>query len=404
MTPTILVLNAGSSSIKFQLFAVTADASLARRLKGQMEGIGGRPRLVAKGADGKVLTEQTWSDAEAPGVPAALDKVISFLRQTIGSLPTAIGHRVVHGGPNYSEPTVVTAAALAELERLAPLAPLHQPHNVGLIRLILARQPHLLQVACFDTAFHRGHADVADRYAIPEALFAEGVRRYGFHGLSYEYIAGRLEEMAPDVAKGRVVVAHLGSGASMCALKAGKSVESTMGFTALDGLPMGTRPGQLDAGVVLYLMNEKGMDAKAIERLLYNDCGLKALSGVSNDVRVLLASSEQRAKLALDYFVHRVQLSTGMLVAAMDGIDAFVFTAGIGENAPSIRTAVVQGLSCFDLAIDEAANANGGPLISRRGSGVPCYVIPTDEELMIARHTLRVWQQRASPQLKEKRA
>ena len=404
MTPTILVLNAGSSSIKFQLFAVTADASLARRLKGQMEGIGGRPRLVAKGADGKVLTEQTWSDAEAPGVPAALDKVISFLRQTIGSLPTAIGHRVVHGGPNYSEPTVVTAAALAELERLAPLAPLHQPHNVGLIRLILARQPHLLQVACFDTAFHRGHADVADRYAIPEALFAEGVRRYGFHGLSYEYIAGRLEEMAPDVAKGRVVVAHLGSGASMCALKAGKSVESTMGFTALDGLPMGTRPGQLDAGVVLYLMNEKGMDAKAIERLLYNDCGLKALSGVSNDVRVLLASSEQRAKLALDYFVHRVQLSTGMLVAAMDGIDAFVFTAGIGENAPSIRTAVVQGLSCFDLAIDEAANANGGPLISRRGSGVPCYVIPTDEELMIARHTLRVWQQQASPQLKEKRA
>jgi acetate kinase len=404
MTPTILVLNAGSSSIKFQLFAVTADAGLARRLKGQMEGIGGRPRLLAKDADGKVLTEQTWSDAEANGVPGALDKVISFLRQTIGTLPTAIGHRVVHGGPKYTEPTVVTAAVLAELERLAPLAPLHQPHNVGLIQLILARQPHLLQVACFDTAFHRGHAEVADRYAIPEALFAEGVRRYGFHGLSYEYIAGRLEEMAPDVAKGRVVVAHLGSGASMCALKAGKSVESTMGFTALDGLPMGTRPGQLDAGVVLYLMNEKGMDAKAIERLLYNDCGLKALSGVSNDVRVLLASSEQRAKLALDYFVHRVQLSTGMLVAAMGGIDAFVFTAGIGENAASIRTAVVQGLSCFDLAIDDAANAKGGPLISRRGSGVPCYVIPTDEELMIARHTLRVWQQQASPQLKEKRA
>jgi len=403
MTPTILVLNAGSSSIKFQLFAVTAGASLARRLKGQMEGIGTRPRLLAKDVEGNVLTDQTWSQPEASSVPAALDRVISFLRGTIGALPTAIGHRVVHGGPKYSEPIIVTAAALGELERLAPLAPLHQPHNVGLIRLIAARQPHLPQVACFDTAFHRGHAEVADRYAIPEALYAEGVRRYGFHGLSYEYIAGRLEEIAPEIANGRVVVAHLGSGASMCAIQAGMSVESTMGFTALDGLPMGTRPGQLDAGVVLYLMNEKGMDAKAIERLLYNECGLKALSGISNDVRVLLASSEARAKLALDYFVHRIQLSTGMLVAAMGGIDAFVFTAGIGENAASIRTAIVRRLSCFGLAIDEAANANGGPLISRRGSGVPCYVIPTDEELMIARHTLRVWQQHAS-QLKEKRA
>jgi acetate kinase len=403
MTPTILVLNAGSSSIKFQLFAVSGLASLARRLKGQMEGIGSRPRLLAKNADGKVLTDQTWSQPDASSVPAALDRVIAFLRETIGTLPTAIGHRVVHGGPNYSEPTILTAAALRELERLSPLAPLHQPHNVGLIRLIRERQPQLPQVACFDTAFHRGHADVADRYAIPEALYAEGVRRYGFHGLSYEYIAGRLEETAPEVAKGRVVVAHLGSGASMCAIQAGKSVESTMGFTALDGLPMGTRPGQLDAGVVLYLMNEKGMDAKAIERLLYNECGLKALSGVSNDVRVLLASSDARAKLALDYFVHRVQLSTGMLVAAMGGIDAFVFTAGIGENAAGIRAAIVQRLSYFGLEIDEAANANGGPLISRRGSGVPCYVIPTDEELMIARHTLRVWQQHAS-QLKEKRA
>src|SRR6185295_10280674 len=375
MTPTILVLNAGSSSIKFQLFAVTAGASLARRLKGQMEGIGTRPRLLAKDVEGNVLTDQTWSQPEASSVPAALDRVISFLRGTIGALPTAIGHRVVHGGPKYSEPIIVTAAALGELERLAPLAPLHQPHNVGLIRLIAARQPHLPQVACFDTAFHRGHAEVADRYAIPEALYAEGVRRYGFHGLSYEYIAGRLEEIAPEIANGRVVVAHLGSGASMCAIQAGISVESTMGFTALDGLPMGTRPGQLDAGVVLYLMNEKGMDAKAIERLLYNECGLKALSGISNDVRVLLASSEARAKLALDYFVHRIQLSTGMLVAAMGGIDAFVFTAGIGENAASIRTAIVRRLSCFGLAIDEAANANGGPLISRRGSGVPCYVI-----------------------------
>src|SRR5262245_56370144 len=277
MTPTILVLNAGSSSIKFQVFAVSGGAGLARRIKGQMEGIGSRPRLLARNADGKVLVDQTWSQADASSVPAALDKVIAFLRATIGALPTAIGHRVVHGGPHYSEPTKITATALTELERLSPLAPLHQPHNVGLIRSIWERQPQLLQVACFDTAFHRGHAEVADRYAIPEALYAEGVRRYGFHGLSYEYIARHLEEIAPDLAKGRVVVAHLGSGASMCAIRAGKSVESTMGFTALDGLPMGTRPGQLDAGVVLYLMNEKGMDAKAIEHLLYNDCGLKAL-------------------------------------------------------------------------------------------------------------------------------
>src|SRR5262245_37248903 len=402
MTPTILVLNAGSSSIKFQLFAVSAGANLVRRLKGQMEGIGSRPRLLAKDVDGNVRTDQTWSQAEASSVPAALDSVISFLRATIGTLPTAIGHRVVHGGPKYSEPTVVTAAALAELERLAPLAPLHQPSNVGLIRLILARQPHLLQVACFDTAFHRGHAEVADRYAIPDALYQEGVRRYGFHGLSYEYIADRLSQVAPAIADRRVIVAHLGSGASMCALLAGNSVESTMGFTALDGLPMGTRPGQLDAGVVLYLMNEKGMGGKAIERLLYNECGLKGLSGISNDVRVLLASSDPKAKLALDYFVYRVALYTGMLVAALGGIDAFVFTAGIGENAPPIREAVVERLSCFGLELDQAANASAGPLISRLGSKVACFVIATDEERMIAQHTLRVARQHRSPQLKEK--
>lgn len=404
MAETILVLNAGSSSIKFQLFGVSSDARLERRVKGQMEGIGSRPRLHAKDVEGRVLIDQTWSMPEASTVPAALDKVITFLRETIGTLPSAIGHRVVHGGPNYAEPTIVNAAVLSQLERLTPLAPLHQPHNLGLIGLIAARQPHLLQVACFDTAFHRGHPDVADRYAIPELLHTEGVRRYGFHGLSYEYIATHLAKFSPEVAAGRVVVAHLGSGASMCAIAAGKSVESTMGFTALDGLPMGTRPGQLDAGVLLYLLSEKGMEAKAIERLLYNDCGLKALSGISNDVRVLLDSSETRAKLALDYFVYRVALFTGMLVAAMGGLDAFVFTAGIGENAPSIRAAVLQRLSWFGLNIDEGANARGGPLISLRGSDVPCYVIPTDEELMIARHTLRVWQQQASPQLKEKRA
>ena len=405
MTETILVLNAGSSSIKFQLFAIVADDRLERRMKGQVEGIGTRPRLVAKDVKGETLVDETWPTAEVSDVSAALDRVIAFLRQRIGGkLPMAIGHRVVHGGPDYSEPTVVSDAVIGRLERFVPLAPLHQPNNLGPIRAILERQPYLLQVACFDTAFHRGHPEVADRFAIPEQLYVEGVRRYGFHGLSYEYIARRLSEVAPEIANGRVVVAHLGSGASMCALAAGKSLESTMGFTALDGLPMGTRPGQLDAGVVLYLMSEKGMSAKAIERFLYNECGLKGLSGISNDVRELLASSDPRAKSALDYFVYRIALFTGMLTAAMGGIDGFVFTAGIGENSSAIRAAVVRRLSWLGLELDTVANTDGGPLISARGSRVPCWVIPTDEELMIARHTLRILRAHSSMQLKEKRA
>jgi acetate kinase len=374
-------------------------------MKGQVDGIGTRPRLVAKDVKGEALADETWPAGEVGQVPAALDKVIAFLRQQIGGkLPTAIGHRVVHGGPDYSEPTIVSDAVIGHLERFVPLAPLHQPNNLGPIREILKRQPQLLQVACFDTAFHRGHPDVADRFAIPEQLYAEGVRRYGFHGLSYEYIAGRLGEVAPEIAKDRVVVAHLGSGASMCAMSAGKSLDSTMGFTALDGLPMGTRPGQLDAGVVLYLMNEKGMSAKDIQRFLYNECGLKGLSGISNDVRELLASSDPQAKLALDYFVYRISLFTGMLAAAMSGIDGFVFTGGIGENAPAIRDAVVRRLSWLGLELDLEANANGKPLISRKASRVACWVIRTDEELMIASHTLRVLRAHASPGLREKRA
>lgn len=403
MTETILVLNAGSSSIKFQLFGVAAENRLERRIKGQIEGIGTRPRLLAKDVTGATLVDETWPTGEMSQVPAALDKVIAFLRQQIGGkLPMAIGHRVVHGGPDYSEPTIVSHAVLNRLERLVPLAPLHQPNNLLPIMAILERQPQLLQVACFDTAFHRSHPEIADRFAIPEQLHEEGVRRYGFHGLSYEYIASRLGEVAPEIAKGRVVVAHLGSGASMCAIAAGKSLESTMGFTALDGLPMGTRPGQLDAGVVLHLMTEKGMSAKAIERFLYNDCGLKGLSGFSNDVRELLANANPRSKLALDYFVYRITLFTGMLAAAMSGIDAFVFTAGIGENSSTIREAIVRRLSWLGLELDAAANAQGGTLISRSGSRIPCYVIPTDEELMIARHTLRVLREHASPRRKEK--
>jgi acetate kinase len=405
MTESILVLNAGSSSIKFQLFAVRPRDLLERRLKGQVEGIGTRPRLHAKNCDGRSIAEEEWTATEVGDTATALDRVLAFLRAHIGGrLPLAIGHRVVHGGPYYSEPTVVSQAVLAQLERLVPLAPLHQPNNLRPMRAILERQPNLLQVACFDTAFHRGHPDVADRFAIPEDLHAEGVRRYGFHGLSYEYIAGRLGEVAPRIAEGRVVVAHLGSGASMCAISAGRSLDSTMGFTALDGLPMGTRPGQLDAGVVLYLMSVKGMGAKAIEGLLYNGCGLKGLSGISNDVRELLASSQPRATLALDYFVYRITLFAGMLAAAMGGIDGFVFTAGIGENAPAIREAVMRRLAWLGVDLDAAANASGGPLISRQGSRVACYVIPTDEELMIARHTIGALRAKSSSQRMEKHA
>jgi acetate kinase len=404
VSETILVVNAGSSSIKFQLFSVSAGDQLDRLLRGQIEGVGVKPHLIARGVGGETMIDESWTSAEVKDVPAALDKVVGFLRAHIGQLPVAIGHRVVHGGPDYSEPTVVTEAVLKRLDTFSPLAPLHQPNNLAPIRAVRARQPQLLQVACFDTAFHRGHPEVADRYALPEALYAEGVRRYGFHGLSYEYIADKLPSIAPDLAAGRVVVAHLGSGASMCAIHAGKSIDCTLGFTALDGLPMGTRPGQLDPGIVLYLMSEKGMSAKDIERFLYNECGLKGLSGISNDVRDLLESKEPRAKRALDHFVYRIALSAGMLASAMGGIDGLVFTAGIGENAPKIREAVAKRLGWLGLELDADANAKGGPRISGEGSRVACYVIPTDEELMIARHTLRVLRDHGSSLLEEESA
>jgi acetate kinase len=375
---------------------------LQRRLKGQIEGIGVHPHLIAKGVGGETLIDQTWPGADAADVPAALGKVVDFLRAEIGTLPTAVGHRVVHGGPDYSEPILIDDVAVDRLQAFAPLAPLHQPNNLGPIRTLRERQPQLPQVACFDTAFHRGHPEIADRYALPEQFYQGGVRRYGFHGLSYEYVASQLPKLAPDIAKGRVVVAHLGSGASMCAMQAGKSVENTMGFTALDGLPMGTRPGQLDAGIVLYLISEKGMSAGEIEHLFYYDCGLKGLSGVSNDVRDLLQSSDPRAKLALDYFVYRIALFTGMLAAALEGIDGFVFTAGVGENAPAIREAVARRLSWLGLELDPQANAKGTGRISSQGSRVACYVIPTDEELMIARHTLRVLRTQPATLLEEK--
>ena len=297
------------------------------------------------------------------------------------------GHRVVHGGPDLAAPVVVDSVTLARIEALEPLAPLHNPPAVAVLKALAERFPKLPQVACFDTAFHRGHPAVADRFAIPDVLYREGVRHYGFHGLSYEYIAGALAEQVPEIALRRVVAAHLGSGASMCALAGGRSVDSSMGFTALDGLPMGTRPGSLDAGVIIWLQRQKGWTVDRVEHFLYADCGLKGLSGVSNDMRTLLACEAPLARLAVEYFVYHVARTAAALAASM-GIDGLVFTAGIGERSTEIRARVLRRLRWLGFSLDEAANQAGGPLLTRSDSERAAYVIATDEEVVIARHTL----------------
>jgi acetate kinase len=399
---TILVVNAGSSSVKFQIFAVDRSDKLHRQIKGQMDGIGTRPRLRAKDVEGNTIAERAYPIESVQDVPAALAVVGGWLRDELRISPLAVGHRVVHGGPNYDRPVLIDHAILTRLEAFVPLAPLHQPHNLAPIRSLLTSFPALPQVACFDTAFHRGHGALADHYAIPRQLHAEGVRRYGFHGLSYEYVAQALRQVAPELAGGRVIVAHLGSGASMCALKEGRSIESTMGFTALDGLPMGTRPGQIDPGVVLYLISEKGMSASDIQNFLYRDCGLKGLSGVSNDMRELETSDDPGAILAVEYFAYRVALNAGMLAAALQGIDGFVFTAGIGENSARIRSRIGERLAWLGILLDPADNTAHALRISRRDGPVPVYVIPTDEELMIAQHTLSLLDRRASNHRQER--
>ena len=383
----VLVVNAGSSSVKFQIFAVSGPQQLRRLLKGQVDGIGSRPHLRAQTSDGALLIDRHCG-SDIADVPAAIAVAADWLRETQDVDPVAVGHRVVHGGPDYDRPVLIDQNVLAHLERYVPLAPLHQPNNLAPIRSLLALRPGVPQVACFDTAFHRRHSALADRYAIPERFYREGVRRYGFHGLSYEYIAGRLRDIAPDIAGARVIIAHLGSGASMCALAGGQSIESTMGFTALDGLPMGTRSGQIDPGVLLYLLTEKGMSAKEVETLLYRESGLKGLSGLGGDMRVLEASDSPAASLAIDYFVYRIGLSAGMLAAALGGLDAFVFTAGIGENSPNVRGRVAEKLVWLGALCDPVANGAGKSVISQPHSKVGIYMVPTDEELMIARHTL----------------
>jgi acetate kinase len=386
----ILVVNGGSSSVKFQVFGINRAATLVRLVRGQMEGIGVRPRLRAQANDKTVLVNREYNRNEVPNVAAAIAVTGRWLHQNQNFELVAVGHRVVHGGPEYDRPVLIDKGALASLEKYTPLAPLHQPSNLAPIRSLMDRFPDLPQVACFDTAFHRSHSAVADHFAIPEQFYVEGVRRYGFHGLSYEYVADRLRQIAPDIAAKRVVIAHLGSGASMCALSNGRSVDSTMSFTALDGLPMGTRPGQIDPGVVLHLVSEKGMTPTEVEDLLYRHSGLKGLSGISNDMRELINSKDQRASFALDYFVYRSSLNVGMLAAALGGLDAFVFTAGVGENSAVMRARISEKLTWLGAQLDAAANAAGQTLISESGSRVALYVIATDEELMIARHTLAV--------------
>ena len=392
MADVILVLNAGSSSLKFSVFEIAAK-ELTLQLKGQIEGIGTAPRFVAKSAEGEELGSKTWDKGTPLGHDGAIAHLIEFLRERRGdSQLVAVGHRVVHGGLDYARAVRVAPEVVAALAKLSPLAPLHQPHNLKPIEIVGRLRPDLPQVACFDTAFHRAQPEVAQAFALPASITDRGVRRYGFHGLSYEYIAHVLPQVDAKAAAGRTVVAHLGNGSSMCAMAGGKSVASTMGFTAVDGLPMGTRCGNLDPGVVLYLVDELGMDARAIEALIYKQSGLLGVSGLSSDMRVLLASEEAGARRAVDLFCYRLGRELGSLAAAAGGLDALVFTAGIGEHAPSIRERLCRDGGWLGISLDPAANQAGGPRISTADSKVAVWVIPTNEELMIARHTLKIAQ------------
>ena len=388
----ILVLNAGSSSIKFALYDVEM-ADGGERLRGQIDGIGDAPRFKAKTPDGTVVGDEAASlGASASGKPheRAIATLLAFIERFDPSLAIrAVGHRVVHGGPDFADPLRLDEATLASLDRLVPLAPLHQPHNLAGVRAAIGAFPDAVQVACFDTAFHRRQPWVADTFALPRHFYDEGVRRYGFHGLSYDYISGYMARAHPDLARGRVVVAHLGNGASLCAIEDGKAMGSTMGFTAVDGMPMGTRTGQLDPGVILYLLDEKGLTAKAIETLLYKESGLLGLSGISGDWRRLEEASDAAAKEAMAYFTHRALREIGGLAGSMGGIDALVFTAGIGENAAGLRTAIGQGLAWLGVEIDPELNAAKAELISTAASKIAVLVVPTDEEGVIAQHTRR---------------
>ena len=387
MDDYVVVLNAGSSSLKFCAYTRAQREKWRLASRGQIEGIGTSPRFSAKDGDGAIIADEAWGDS-VRDARSALDALAAWLRQQHqGGQIIGVGHRVVHGGATFAGPVVVTEEVLAKLRDLVPLAPLHQPHNLAAIDAVTARLPGVPQVACFDTSFHRGHAAVADLVPLPKHIREAGVQRYGFHGLSYEYIASVLPQVAPDLATGRVIVAHLGSGASLCAMQNGKSIDSTLGFTALDGLCMGTRPGSIDPGVVLYLFQTLALDAASVETMLYKKSGLLGISGISNDMRDLLGSSEPDARLAVDYFVYRVAKDIGALAAVLGGVDGLVFTAGIGERSAAIRQRICEASAWLGLEIDRTANDGHGPRLSTPGSAVAVWVVPTNEELVIARHT-----------------
>jgi acetate kinase len=384
----ILTLNAGSSSIKFALFDL--ETELAEGVRGEVEGLGSTPHLRAE-KSGKRFVDAPLDAAEVTDHASALTVALDLLENEIGGVAiAAVGHRVVHGGVAFTESIVLDEERIADLQKLSPLAPLHQPHNLSGIRAAQRAFPQAMQVACFDTAFHRSHPWVSDTYALPREFYDQGIRRYGFHGLSYEYVTERLKEIAPLYERGGVVVMHLGNGASMCAIRDGRSVGSSMGFTALDGLPMGTRCGQLDPGVVLYLMKEKGMTADQLEDLLYRRSGLKGLSGLSQDMRELEAAGTPQATQAIDYFVYRIRRELGSMAVVLSGLDAVVFCGGIGENAWRIRERICFGLEWLGVELDEARNQAGKTVISSDRSRARVFVIKTDEEMTIARHTARL--------------
>jgi len=380
--PLIGVINADSSSLKFSFYE-----GERRILSGQVDGIGASPSARAVGPDGEKVAPPDLG-AKPPTVPSeVLPAILPWAREWLGDRRlAALGHRVVHGGLHYSRPARVTPELIAELEALVPLAPLHEPHNLAPIKMAMTLNPELPQVACFDTAFHRTAPEVEQAFALPYSFYEEGIRRYGFHCLSYEYIASVLPQLAPEIANGRVVVAHLGNGCSACAMRNRVSIATTMGFTALDGLPMGTRCGDLDAGVVLHLIQQKGMSAEQLVDLLYRRSGMLGLSGISSDFRELLASDDPRARFAVEVFCYRVAGHIASLAAALGGLDGIVFTAGVGENAAPVRSAICRSCAWLGLELDEAANRENRERISAPSSRVGAYVIKTDENLMIARH------------------
>ena len=387
MTGCVAVLNAGSSSIKFALYEAGRNGALL--FHGQVENIGLAAHLAATDASGATVAERRWAKGELDHHGATAE-ILNLGRELLAGRPVlAFGHRVVHGGTEFAAPVRVDASVMAALKKLVPLAPLHQPHNIAPIEFIAAAAPNIPQVACFDTAFHRSQAALAQEFALPRELTAAGVRRYGFHGLSYDFIVSRLGEIDPALAKSRLVVAHLGNGASLCAIAQGRSVASTMGFTAVDGLVMGTRSGALDPGVLLYLMQERGLDAKAIEDLIYRRSGLLGVSGISSDMRTLRQSKAPEAAEAIALFVYRIVREIGSLAAALGGLDGLVFTAGIGEHDPETRAEVAAGCRWLGLKLDTARNRLGGGRISVPGASVAVWVVPTDEERMIARYASR---------------